>query len=676
MKKNHIIFSIIVFINYSYSQNASILNKNNVSSASSFTSNFNYLASSMNIYGVLLSNAAVLSYNRYIDAVCFIQQKSPTYSVSPISQNNSGAVVAYVGKNFGTQWDSTVVWANSTNQGRFPQGGYYNPIGNSNFNNAYVVSTGAVNNGSGFVGSFYASKSVSLTPKNAGGLDQQFMSNTAPFSSSTSTSMTKHDFPRYSFTATDDGMLRAAGTLYQDVNGTSTLAQNIRGAFVAEGSFNAGVFVWTPDSFIPPCINRTEGTKILLGETNVAWNDAGTVGYVMMIGARIGSFNSNKGYQPILWKTTNSGNNWALLNSIDFNSSGWSKILNSIDPVTTNSNITAPSFNLQEGIGLTVDDNNNLHIFTTVKNTLSSHVDSLNFSKTYTINGTPGYNWEFKNNKYPYLIDFFGNGLTWNYTIIDSLGTQAFNDPTPTATVFPWLDAAVPQNISNARLQVSSNVSYSSGQFLSYSWAESDTMNTTNNKKWNEKPNIKVRAWRITDNTLSQDEHTITSPTVNPNPRIQNKAYFHYMSKHFYHTCINNSQILTKIPITVSNNLITDGDAPVDHFYSNAEMVFNFPYVFQGCIVGLPENLQEENELIIYPNPTNYMVNLKLNLTMQSSVCIEVYDVMGRQVHKESMHGVSGDNIFKFNLNNLNTGVYLVKAIYENTTSVKKLILE
>jgi len=269
------------------------------------------LSGSMNVFGFLNSNSKILNYNRYINTVSFIQHKSPTYTLVPNlpANSQSGAIVAYLGKNGGTQWDSTLVWADASNWARYPSGGIYSPPGNTVYANAYVVVTGPLTGvSSSWVGNYYASKSLTATPKNSAGIDMQTMLDTPPFSSTTSPTTTKHDFPRFSFISTDDGKVRVAGSLYDDVNGTTDQAKNYRGGTISRGSFNSGVFVWTIDSFTPPCVTKTSGIKSLHDECWMAWADAGHIGYLMFVGARTGATGSNKGWQPIIYKTTNSGN--------------------------------------------------------------------------------------------------------------------------------------------------------------------------------------------------------------------------------------------------------------------------------------------------------------------------------------------------------------------------------
>jgi hypothetical protein len=122
------------------------------------TINWKLLTGSMNIYGMLVSQTRPLQYNDNVNAVSFIHRKSASYTAAPA--NNSGGIVAMISSNWGNTFDSTCIWANATDAGRYPQGGIYSAPGNTNIANAYVVGTGPTVAGSGFSGNFYASKQL------------------------------------------------------------------------------------------------------------------------------------------------------------------------------------------------------------------------------------------------------------------------------------------------------------------------------------------------------------------------------------------------------------------------------------------------------------------------------------------------------------------------------------
>lgn len=625
------------------------------------------LTGSMNIFGVLVSQSRPLQWNDNINAVSFIHRGSPTYvGVGANATGKSGNIIAELSTNMGTTWDSTALWINNTNLARYPQGGIYNAPGNTNYNNAYAVAMGPITSGSpgSWVGNFYASKSVSLTPKNQAGTDQQFFSNTGPFAP-----VGKHDFSRYSFTSTDDGFIRSIGAIYTDANGTSAATQLFRGAQVVKGSFNAGTFTWTTDSLIPPMVIQSSGARQGWSQPVMAWNEQGTVGYVMFIGARTGQTLSNQGWQPIVFKTTNGGASWALTNGIDFNNPSMNVVKNSIAAVNTNSNLEIPFFNIGEGYDVTVDGANNLHIVSTVVGTARQHPDSLGFTFNF---GTEATSFPFVDGAWPYIFDFYGNGTSaWKVAVVDSMQTEG---PATTSTgggfaVNPWAPDANGSKVgSDSRIQFSRDPS---GNRIAIVWAESDTLLTSS--KYNQFPDLKARILCPGNGTVAvspvKTQITSTLPSNPVNNRVKSKAYFNYISPTMSY---NSNANLFDLPVTVTNNTALDGAIAVDHFFIKAEIA-NF-----ACITGLDETKASNNDVNygLLPNPAKGNVNVSVKLVNANTIDVSVYNLVGQLVKSVKTEGQVGENTINVNLDGLNTGIYMVKVSANGKTNTKKLVVE
>ena len=620
---------------------------------------------SMNVFGVLVSSSKPLQWNDNVNAVSFIHRGSPTYvAVGANATGKSGNIVSMLSNNMGTTWDSTAVWVNNTNLGRYPQGGIYSAPGNTNYNNAYVVATGPVTGGSGWLGNFYASKSVSLTPKNQPGSDQQFLSNTGPF-----VPVGKHDFSRYSFSATDDGAMRSLGSIYFDANGTTAAAQLFRGAQVVKGTFNAGAFTWTADSLIPPMVIQSNGARQGWSQPLMAWNEQGTVGYVMFIGARTGQTLSNQGWQPIVYKTTNSGASWALTNGIDFNNPSMNVVKNSIAAVNTNSNLEIPFFNIGEGYDIIVDGANNLHIVATVVGTARQHPDSLGFTFNF---GTEATSFPFTTGAWPYIFDFYGNGTSaWKVATIDSMQTEG---PGTTATaggfsVNPWAPDAQGSKVgSDSRIQLSRDPN---GNRIAIVWAEGDTLLTSS--KYNQFPDLKARLICNGNGTVAvspvKTNITSTLPSNAVNNRVKAKAYFNYIAPQM---SFNSALNLFDLPVTVTNNTQLDGAVSVDHFFIKAEIP-NF-----ACITGLDETKASNNDVNygLLPNPAKGNVSVSVKLVNANTIDVAVYNLVGQLVKSAKAEGQVGDNTINVNLDGLNAGIYMVKVSANGKTNTKKLVVE
>lgn len=660
------------------------------------------IGGSRNVYGVLVSGQKPLQYNSGLNAVSFVHRVSNTYVIQP--SDNSGGIMADYSTNWGATWDSTAIWSNAAQLGRYPQGALYNPVGNTNINSAYVVGAGPVTGGSGWLGSWFASKQLGGTNNNntASGVAnaQQFQNNTAPFNFP---SIGKVDFPRYGFTSTTDGIVRAAGYMANDVNGTTNNAFGLRGINLVKGTFNSGVFNWTGDSLLFAGLVHTSGTLLtpadptddyLMAQSQpvMAWNEAGTVGYAAVIAVRATpSSSANSGYQPLVWKTTNSGASWALVPAIDFAASTFSTVLKRLDGVQTNSNVVIPQFNATEGITGVVDANDKFHFISTIVSTGSAHPDSVYASYIYTLSTSTGtidyYSFQHETpGKRAYIYDFMTDGSTWSYQTIDTLTSEdaSTNSGEGGYNQNPWI---APDKMGcDARFQASRTAD---GKYVAISWAESNpNFAQPGNHSYNAAPEIKARLMDITGTggmgtyKLSATKINVSNLTASgsgqPNPAISGKSVMHYMSpvsgSMTVGTGPTKSSTLT-IPFTVTH--VDDLTTPYQALGSNAHYFCAAKLDFNLAVVGINENeLAVVNNAVLYPNPTSANANLSIDLKDNSVVSIQVYNVVGQLVASQKANGQIGENNITIGLNNLTTGIYMVNVKVGGVSATKKLIVE
>ena len=621
------------------------------------------IASSINVLGVYFSFQKVLQWNDDVNGISFVHRQSPTYSaVGANATGKSGTILALLSSNMGTTWDSTCIWVNNSNLARYPQGGLYNPPGNTNFNNTYVVASGPVTGataGSGWIGNWYASKSVTATPKNAPGSDQQYFANTA-----TVVGVAKHDNPFQSFTTTDDGMVRSLAGVYAAYDANNNPI-DYQGALVMRGAFSAGAFVWSSDALTPSTMVDLSNEKYLSSRSLMAWNDAGTIGYVIMLGIPVGQTLSNKGYQPIVYKTTNSGASWALMNGIDFNNPSMQFVKKRLYGVSTNTNLIVPQFTPSEGMDATVDNNGNLHLATTILATASQDIDSLGAIYRYLPNLTK---FPFESGKMPYVYDFtLDNTNQWKAYTIDSMQTESAGELTTqlgyTANV--WVpDNNGRKSTSGPRIQLSRTPS---GDCIALVYAESDTSLT--NSKFNQFPDLKGRLIFPTASSITIDP-TITNITttlpssIAVNNRVRNKAYFNMISPRMQF-----SNGAYNLPITVSNNTGLDGNTTIDHFYLNGALTLGS--------VGVNENKTESiSGYQLQPNPAKDNVTISMNLLRESKVDVVIYSMLGQIVKSTSVNGQAGSNNITMGIETIPSGVYMVKTLANGSSQTKKLIIE
>ena len=647
----------------------------------SAVSTWTNFTSSSNVYGVLNSLSKPLQWNYNLEALTFVHNKSNTYNSLP--NNNNGSVVSMISKNYGLNWDSLCIWSNANEYSKYPQGGILNTPGNTDVNNglAYMVGCGSSVNSNSISGNWYASKKLLASSYNNTASPipgaMQFYANTPPY-----TSLGKHDNSYGSFTSTDDGYVRSLATIVNDVNAVTTAAYAMRGARVIKGSVSSGIVSWVSDSIIPSTIIRSDGSKQLADKVMMAWNSGGYFGYLVFIGASQSSSLSNRGWQPIVYKTTNSGATWSLINGIDFNLPVYNSVKDKLKAVNSNSNLVIPHFNLNEGIGVSVDQNGSLHIFTSLVGTSKTHDDSLDYVYQF---GSEKYLWPHKPGARPYLYDFYTNGpSSWSFQLVDSLATEAPSSYSTGAGYAdnPWdidINNANRKVKSDARLQLSTN---SDGYLNLYSWSESDTLLTSGNKKWNTLPNVKARLSYYGFNTgNSLNEINITNPVVNADLNVANKAMFHYSCPTIRTSSCSINIASIYLPLTITNsNPYAQGNNN-KHWYNPSLLTFSFvagPYSF-GCgnfVVNSNKTEFTGANIEVFPNPSTNLIHFKLESEcslMNKILTFTLQDIFGKELYSSQSIGKSESPIMDLSI--LSKGIYFLRVESgSELLTVKKII--
>jgi hypothetical protein len=672
---------------------ALLANKEAVSSGTVPTT-WQAFAASQNVFGHLVPNSRIINYDENLDVVSYIYRKPCSYTISPISESNSGAILAKIIRNwnpiavngtFQPQYDSTAFGSDATNLKRYPQGGIYNPPGNTNINNAYIVGCGPTTGGSGWTGNWFSSKqlgsanynNIPSTTPNA----QQWVPN--PPGSNPLKGM---NFNRYNFSITDDGLVRSVATVGTDNPGASQAAPGDTSLYITTGTFAGGTFSWTGTELYPDFQKAPSDGTTNMQDVLMAWNEAGTVGYAIVIGQnKTTTVTVNRGIQPRVWKTTNSGASWAAIPNMDFASPSLTMVTNDLPAaLSVNNAVAVPWFRSSEGMDAVVDKDDRLHFVSTVVSHSSVHPDSTYF--IFSFNTTDRYYFPHVPGARPYIYDFTTTGTTWSVRKIDSLSTEAPRGSAAAAgsgtgyTENPWTEDASSKPVSSSRIQLGRTVN---GNQIYYSWAESDTLITNGNKKWNTFPNVKVRILDVATNSLSP-EFNITSPatSLGTNNTVKNRAFFHYTSPKSPNLAGSFAGNYTlAIPASVTNNQSLNGsgvcspETPVIHFF-NAATITNAGVIYVNPTVGINERSKTLTNMQVIPNPASNNANLVFDMLTDAKVLVSVTDVTGKVVKSLTANSTLGQNTININVADLTAGIYFVSISANNQKTTAKLIVE
>ncbi|CCG54348.1 Psychrophilic metalloprotease Fpp2 precursor [Flavobacterium indicum GPTSA100-9 = DSM 17447] len=117
----------------------------------------------------------------------------------------------------------------------------------------------------------------------------------------------------------------------------------------------------------------------------------------------------------------------------------------------------------------------------------------------------------------------------------------------------------------------------------------------------------------------------------------------------------------------------------IGSFGTNVTLTATFSNGIDGVysfarLQSLPSESFELNDLVLYPNPNNGVFNLQF-VPSSNSIAISVFDIRGRVVYDKTFenNGLFNENI---SLNNVETGVYIVKIQDGNKKTVRRIIVD
>lgn len=102
----------------------------------------------------------------------------------------------------------------------------------------------------------------------------------------------------------------------------------------------------------------------------------------------------------------------------------------------------------------------------------------------------------------------------------------------------------------------------------------------------------------------------------------------------------------------------------IDPNFTESPMVIDYVRVFQDSALSNEEI--KSDEFKIYPNPTDNLINIKSKRNIDS---VELYDIFGKLILLQS------EQFESINVENLNSGLYLIKIYSEGTKTVKKVVI-
>jgi len=580
---------------------------------------FIQLGSSYNIYSILLNGQNQVMYNSDINSITFIHRQNNG------GNGGSGVLSFDVSTDGGLSWITNtgpltpgiVSGSAATNGCRYPSATIYNPTGNTNASNAFIVGMGpALVPGQSWGYLFQVSSK----------LDGSNVSENYPLNPGN-----PYAFHPYGMDITPNGTAYNISTLYNNSGDATLDTITYSKFFLNKGVFNNGNqnFDWnTVDTFAPDFfryVSSFSGYEVnFAGTWNMAFSPDGMTGYILVIGAEKGGLDTVP--KPIVWKSADGGVSWGKMSDFDF---GSLPLMQSVI-VPTQQGDVRPYFS---GADVVVDNNGRLHIFCEVLSQFSSSADSVTF--IYNNPQTDGFHTAF-------LMDVSGSSsLDIDAIMIDTI----YNS-----------DGTLPDG-SGGNLGIDSRVQVSrseDGKKIFYSWCATDvaTAGTTDNIL----PNVLGRGLDVATGKLtfiknftmnSAFDGSVFYPTLSPVSISQGDDYDFEM------------------PIVFAEPGATALDAPQYYFIKGAG--FNENDFGATAPNGIKTN--QIPELSLYPNPSNGLVYIDAGT---ANGTIEVFDLIGKSVLITQL--VNGKATL--DLTHEATGVYLVKVAVDGQNSVYKIAVQ
>ncbi len=513
--------------------------------------------------------------------------------------------------------------------GRYPQGGIYNPAGNTNIANAYTV--------------FFA---PNLSNAGSWGGYSHGSCNMVNQADSTKNMVWYNPPPYYyipeGFTITRNG-LAFMTDIDQDWGSGSFVYMN--GVNVGRGVWNAATheFDYTITTIPFPV---TSGSYPI--NSKVAASPDGNTVWILTQANNGGAvqIGDSANYYPVLFKSVDGGQTWSNPIAVQLDGpDGIEGVKNYLSDYRIEQ-LYLPPFPTRDQIpyttafdgDLVVDKWGNPHIGVIIG------VSAGEYSIATADSAFCAFD--------IYSTD---DGTTWNGV----------------AMGYPWTFRGTYGDVSeDNRIQISST---QMGDKVFVTWNDTQMPGVTDNSM----PDVFCRGFDLVTNKITASSGENQPNNVTLISEVSSSAWFHCMSHYIF---TDNNKYTIPI-VTEYLSVPTDLTQPVDFkyladfYYVDAD--FSIPVPYPPFPIGIDSKSMEANSLTITPNPVKNIALVNLNLTQDSKVTIVVSNLVGQQVYSLNKGIVNaGTTQVSINAENLPSGVYMVTAMINDQKITRKMIVQ
>lgn len=546
--------------------------------------------------------------------------------------NMLGYDISFNGGQTFTKQVQAYVAASATENPRYPNHGLFNPVGNTDINNAWIQFFAPTLDGSNSSGSWggYGYGVVKIADPS---VKTKTLRSTTP--------------PYYQYIPDAYEITRQGKVFVVDVNqdwssGSVVYQGNL---IINKGEWDPGIndFVFTQellDAPVNPAITRPADAKVAFAEN-------GQVGYISILAdnGTTSVISNSPGFYPVIFKTTDGGETWTDGVGIQLGGpNGLAGIVNELlsdDQIGTLFNPPLPArteipYTTAFDHDIVVDANGNLHIAVVIGVVGSndySIVSGEYYFAAYDIYTTDG-------------------GTTWHAVKLGNI--RKFRGT--------WPDSYTEDN----RIQISASPDRNTIFVL---WLDTDLEAAEDNSR----PNIFARG--IRPNSWG----TASLTCENGNPVATNVTLFSPgMWQSSFHAVSAKSLFAdNKYTIPIAYQPIDPSVNPTNPV--QFKYITNFFYTDNDfCVVGNNE-LAAINALQVdqnFPNPFSGTTNINITLNKGSQVKMEVFNLTGQKVMSNHYgYRPAGQHSLSLNADQLPTGIYFYTVEANNRKTTRKMVV-
>jgi hypothetical protein len=535
---------------------------------------------------------------------------------------------------------------------RFPNGVIFCPAGDSLWDSCFSIINGTWSDGS--------ANTIPWTQSVYGGIQLTGKSDNEEIIANSSSGILTQNSGSISYMAScDDSAVHSIGEGWTE-NPAQTLYETWKGAVLNTGKYDASSrsFVYSQTLFRPHLVGMYKGAlsssaydSLVFpdGPPGTAWSQDGTTGYVVIFGNLDSAGYDYASYQPIVYKTSNSGATWAMMPLFNFrNLPVLTQYLAADFDYTQDSGFVLPIWDnfAEKGAGsesdydLVVDANYNLHILGAVEGMAWANPDSTDLIWTY-------------NSPHYFIYDVYSTLPSggWQARFIDSLLAEPDFTPLSNGT---WTSNTNNDIYMGARIQASRTMD---GSKVFVTWSDD-----FQNNQYLTQPDVLSQGYDVVANTATSVS------------RFTNSGYFYFL-------CVSNIVMETgtvnktyTIPCTFVEPQVkgNNGLNPVNYFYLDSVQFTDG--IFYGVNNIHPPGFSVSAN---YPNPFASITRFNINLEKESHVSVDVYTILGEEVWSEAAKKMSmGSHLMTINGSGLRPGIYFYKVTVDGESITRKMIVE